>query len=149
MQSIKNNNFDDEMNIQSLENMLETYVDVNTKNEIEYAEDLSAAKADFGNESVKVWMTTNRCFPNGHIISIRSFAMIRSFQNFLLFLNFTIIFFNYTLISLMVSRRRNLKMQRLNHFRNVLNESRCTLANSDINSKNVRIFMLKFLHRTF
>jgi len=83
-----------------------------------------------------VWMATKNCFPNNKIISIRTFAMIRSFQNFLLFVNFTVIFVNYAMICIYISKRRNLKMQKLLHYRNVLNASRRKITRNKTNVNN-------------
>ena len=70
-----------------------------------------------------VWVNLKDCFPNNQIISIGTFALIRSLQNFLVFVNFSIIFINYALIFAFVQKRRKTKMQKLNHYRNILKES--------------------------
>ena len=88
-----------------------------------------------------VWMATKNCFPNNKIISIRTFAMIRSIQNLLLFINFTVIFVNYALISVFISKRRNLKMQKLHYYQSVLNASRRKITRNNPNAKVNRHFL--------
>ena len=71
-----------------------------------------------------IWAQTNQCFPNGRIISVSFFAYLRLFQNFMIFINFSIIVINYILIFVVIFKKRRNLLKKNIHLRNVLNESR-------------------------
>lgn len=71
-----------------------------------------------------VWMATNHCFPNDKIISIDFFPYIRLFQNFIVVGCFAVIFILYAFICIFVSRRRQLKVNRANYYKDILFRSK-------------------------
>ena len=70
------------------------------------------------------WIPTTDCFPNDQIISIRHFPYIRLFQNSILVFCFSIIFIVYAFLCVVVSKRRNLKADRENYYKEILHRSR-------------------------
>lgn len=70
------------------------------------------------------WIPTTDCFPNDQIISIKHFPYIRLFQNLIVVFCFTIIFIVYAFLCVVVSKRRNLKANRENYYKEILNRSR-------------------------
>jgi hypothetical protein len=76
-----------------------------------------------------VWMATNHCFPNDKIISIGFFPYIRLFQNFIVVGCFAVIFILYAFICIFVSRRRQLKVNRANYYKDILFRSKQNAAN--------------------
>ncbi|RNA11620.1 muscarinic acetylcholine receptor M2-like [Brachionus plicatilis] len=70
------------------------------------------------------WIPTTDCFPNDQIISIRLFPYIRLFQNLIVVFCFSIIFIVYAFLCVVVSKRRNLKANRENYYKEILHRSR-------------------------
>lgn len=79
------------------------------------------------------WMKTTNCFPNDQIIPLSYIAFLRLFQNLILVVCFTTIFILYAFICVRVTRRRQLKADRDQHYKELLDRSkRNTLAATSI-----------------
>ncbi|CAF1033135.1 unnamed protein product [Brachionus calyciflorus] len=77
------------------------------------------------------WIPTTDCFPNDQIISIKYFPYIRLFQNLIVVICFTLIFIVYAFLCIVVSKRRHLKANRENYYKEILNRSK-----QNTNTKN-------------
>lgn len=85
----------------------------------------------FANESQ--WMKTTNCFPNDQIIPLQYIAYLRLFQNLIVVVCFATIFILYALICVRVTRRRQLKADRDQHYKELLDRSkRNTMATASV-----------------
>ena len=71
-----------------------------------------------------IWMRTNHCFPNDYFIPIENFHYIQLIQNAVIVICFTTIFILYALICVLVSKRRQLKVNRANYYKEILFRSK-------------------------
>jgi hypothetical protein len=108
--------------------------------------DLDSATAHFNSSMYQnyttVWMPTFHCFPNNQVISITYFPYIRLIQNAIVVVCFVIIFILYAFICVFVSKRRQLKANRAQYYKEIMHRSRqntltarkSTMDSSSINS---------------
>lgn len=90
-------------------------------------------RRDMTFSNVSQWMKTNNCFPNDQIIPLDYIAFMRIFQNLILVVCFATIFILYALICVRVTRRRQLKADRDQHYKELLDRSkRNTLATTSV-----------------
>ena len=94
------------------------------------------------------WMKTPNCFPNDQIIPLHYIAYLRLFQNLIVVVCFATIFILYALICVRVTRRRQLKADRDQHYKELLNRSkRNTMATTSVigvETANASPVLIKF-----
>ena len=74
--------------------------------------------------NITYWANTGHCFPNNKIISHEVFMIIYRIQNSIVGLSFVVIFILYVLICGFVSKRRYLKMKRVQYYKQILYRSK-------------------------
>lgn len=71
-----------------------------------------------------LWMPTYHCFPNDDLIPIDNFHYIQLIQNSVIVICFATIFILYALICVLVSKRRQLRTNRANYYKEILFRSK-------------------------
>ena len=71
-----------------------------------------------------LWMPTYHCFPNDDLIPIDNFHYIQLIQNSIIVACFATIFVLYALICVLVSKRRQLRTNRANYYKEILFRSK-------------------------
>lgn len=74
--------------------------------------------------NVTQWMKTTNCFPNDQIIPLQYISYLRLFQNLIVVGCFTTIFVLYALICVRVTQRRQLKADRDQYYKELLDRSK-------------------------